>query len=215
MWVYMLKQKGDAFEMFKRFKQLVENGTEKRIKVLRTDRGGEFCSKEFNMFCEEVGIQRHFTAPYTPQQNGLVERRNRTVAAMTRSLLKGSGLPSFMWGEAVRHSVYILNRVPTRALTGKTPYEAWNGRKPDLGHIKVFGCVAYMKVPAVHVKKLDDRSKRVVYLGREPGTKGDLLYDPDTGVVHVSRDVVTKENEFWIWEHGKESEVEIPGNFTD
>lgn len=102
------------------------------------------------------------------------------MAAMIRSLLKESGMPSCMWGEAARHAIYILNRLPTRALNGKTPYEAWSGKKPDLGHMKVFGCVAYMKIPRVKVKKLDDRSKKVVYLGREPGTKGSRLYDSDT-----------------------------------
>ncbi|KAL8107152.1 hypothetical protein AgCh_023814 [Apium graveolens] len=89
MWVYLLKEKSNAFEMFKRFKALVENETEKRIKTLRTDRGGEFFSNEFRKYCEKSGILRHYTTPYTPQQNGVVERRNRTVAAMARSFLRG------------------------------------------------------------------------------------------------------------------------------
>lgn len=93
MWVYLLKEKSCAFETFKKFKVMVENGKERSIKMLRTDRG-EFCSKEFTIFCEEVGIERQYTAPYTPQQNGVVERINHTVAAMTRSLLKESKLPS-------------------------------------------------------------------------------------------------------------------------
>ena len=89
MWIYLLKEKSEALSMFKKFKAMVENRTELRIKMLRTDRGGEFCSKEFAAYCEEEGVDRQFTAPYTPQQNGVVERRNRTVAAMMRSLLKG------------------------------------------------------------------------------------------------------------------------------
>lgn len=136
------------------------------------------------------------------------------MAAMTRSLLKGSNMPSHMWGEAVRHSVYILNRLPTRALKSSTPYEAWSGKKPNLAHIKVFRCVAFMKIPAVHVKKLDDRSKRVVYLGREPGTKASRLFDPVTGSVQVSRDVVYKEKDFWPWETNSREEVVIPGILT-
>ena len=196
MWVYLLKEKSSAFEAFKKFKALVENGTEKSIKILRTDRGGEFCSKEFTLYCEKAGIQRHYTTPYTPQQIGVVERRNRTVAAMKRSFLKESGLPAFMWGEAVRHSIYVLNRLPTRALKGRTPYEAWNGEKPDLSHLRIFGCIAVMNIPAKHTRKLDDRGKLVVYLGKEPGTKGNRLYDPKTGTVHVSRDVVFQEEKF-------------------
>ncbi|KAL8089642.1 hypothetical protein AgCh_039213 [Apium graveolens] len=210
MWVYMLKEKSAAFEMFKKFKVLVETRTEKRIKILRTDRGGEFCSREFTSYCENAGILRHYTTPYTPQQNGVVECRNCTVVAMTRSFLKESKLPSFLWGEAVRHSVYILNRLPTRSLNGRTPYEAWCGKRPDLSHVKVFGRVAFMKIPTVKVTKLDDRSKAVIYLGKEPGTKGNRLFDPNTGAVHVSRDVVVQENELWQWEENRESEVTFP-----
>lgn len=213
MWVYFLKEKSGAFDMFKKFKALVERGTECSIKILRTDRGGEFCSKEFTSFCEEAGIQRHYTAPYTPQQNGVVERRNRTVVAMTRSFLKESGLPSFLWGEAVRHSIYVLNRLPTSALKGKTPHEAWYGEKPDLSFIRIFGCTAIMKVPAVKTKKLDDRGKIVVYLGKEPGTKGSRLYDPTTGKVHVSRDIAFQEEKFWSWEQS--DEVKFPSQYIE
>lgn len=84
MWVYMLKYKDEALSIFKKFKALVEDGSERKIKVLRTDRGGEFLSKSFVQYCEENGIERKYTNPYTPQQNGVVERRNRTVMEMTR-----------------------------------------------------------------------------------------------------------------------------------
>lgn len=163
--------------MFKKFKALVENGAKQGIQVFRTDCGGEFCSKEFINFCEDTGIQRHYTAPYSPQQNGVVERRNRTVVATSRSMLKERNVPSQMWGEAIRHAVYVLNRMPTRSLSRMTPYEAWFDKKPHVDYLRVFGCVANMKVPSVHVKKMDDRSKRVVHFGREPGTKAYRLYD--------------------------------------
>lgn len=81
-----------------------------------------------------------------------------------------------------------------------TPCEAWKGKKPNLEHVHLFGCLAYMKIPQVHVKKLDDRSKAVVYLGKEPGTKASHLYDLITGHFYVSRDVVFKEDEVWPWE---------------
>lgn len=104
----------------------------------------------------------------------------------------------------MRHAVYILNRVPTRALTGVTPYEAWSKKKPQVAHIKVFGCKAYMKIPSVHVRKLDDRSKPVVYLGKEPGTKAHRAYDPMLKKVHVSRDLVFEEHKGWNWNVEKE-----------
>lgn len=174
----MQQSKDEAFRVFKKYKALVEKETEHKLKVLRTDRGGEFLSQQFQSFCDEAGIQRHLTAPYTPQQNGVVERRNRTVVAMARSLLKNMLMPAKLWGEAVRHAVYLLNRVPTKEMTGITPYEAWTGRKPYLEHLRVFGCVAHMKVPSAHTQKLDDRSKVMVYLGVEPGSKAHCLYDP-------------------------------------
>ena len=213
MWVYMIKNKTEALSFFKRFKALVENGEKQGIRVFRTDRGGEFCSNEFNKFCEDTAILRHYTAPYSPQQNGVVERRNRTVMAMGRSMLKERNVPSELWGEAIRHAVYVLNRLPTRSLSEMTPHEAWFGKKPYVDYLRVFGCVAYMKVPNVHVKKLDDRSKKVVHLGREPGTKAYRLFDPATGVVHVSRDVSFDEAKGWPWNSTEQNCVES-GNFT-
>lgn len=197
----MLKSKDEALKAFKKFRLQVKDGNERKVRVLRTDRGGEFSSKEFVTYCEEEGITRHYTAPYSPQQNGIVERRNRTVVEMARSFLKEMNLPAEMWGEAVRHSVYVLNRLPTRALSGQTPYEAWTERKPNIGHIRVFGCGAHMKIPSVHTKKLDDRSKKVVNLGKEPGTKAYRLYDPVSKRIHVSRDVVFEEAVAWPWEN--------------
>lgn len=121
MWSILLKDKGQAFEKFKKFKTIVELETKAKIKCFRTDRGGEFTSTEFNKFCEGCGIMRHLTAPYSPQQNGVVERRNRTLMEMSRSLLKHMSLPKHLWGEAVRHATYLINRVASRALEFKTP----------------------------------------------------------------------------------------------
>ena len=204
IWVYMLKYKSDALTTFKKFKKLVENETKLSIKVFRTDRGGEFTLSEFQEFCEGAGILRHLTTPYYPQQHGVVERQNRTVVEMTRSLLKEKNMPSMFWGEAVRHAVYILNRVPTRVLKGETPYEAWNGDKPNLGFVKIFGCIAHMKVPREYVQKLDDRRKRMVYLGNEPGSKAHRLFDPLTRRLNVSRDVFFEEDKGWNWTEQKQ-----------
>ncbi|KAL8133113.1 hypothetical protein AgCh_008540 [Apium graveolens] len=146
-WVFLLKAKDKAFEAFQKFRTQVEKGSENKVKSLHTDRGGDFCPREFNTYCEQNGIYRQFTAPYTLQQNGVVERRNYTI--VIRSFLKATNLPSYLWGEAVGHSVYFLNRFPTRALTEKTPYEALTGENPNLEYLKVFGCVSYMKIPSV------------------------------------------------------------------
>ncbi|KAD6119425.1 hypothetical protein E3N88_10696 [Mikania micrantha] len=199
MWSFMIKTKDEVFSTFKKFKQLVEVECGRKLKMLRTDRGGEFTSKEFNDYCEKEGIRRQLTAPYTPQQNGVVERRNRTLLETTRSILKSMKVPQNMWGEAVRHSTYVLNRVPTLSLKDQTPYEAIHGRKPVLSHLRVFGCLAFAKIPQVNLKKLDDRSKALVYLGTEPGTKGYRLFDPENKRLVVSRDVKFDETKGWDW----------------
>ncbi|KAG6517846.1 hypothetical protein ZIOFF_021245 [Zingiber officinale] len=97
---------------------------------------------------------------------------------MARYLLKGTHMPARFWGEAVRHTVYLLNRLPTKALRERTPFEAWIGRKPHLAHLRVFGCVAYVKNTTPHLKKLDDRSSPMVYFGVEEGCKAHHLFDP-------------------------------------
>ncbi|GJR62261.1 zinc finger, CCHC-type containing protein [Tanacetum coccineum] len=162
-----------------------------KLRMLRTDRGGEFTSNEFTKYYKENGIARQLTAPYSPQQNGVVERRNRTVLSTTRSMMKAMKLPLTFWAEAVRHAIYILNRVPTRALIDKTPYEALYNRKPNLENLRIFGCTAYAKITIPHLKKLDDRSIPLIYLGVEEGSKACRLYDPIAKKKHVSRDVRT------------------------
>ena len=120
------------------------------------------------------------TAPYSPQQNGVVQRRNRTLLEMTRSILKHMNIPNDMWGEAVRHATYLINRLATRTLVLQTPYESFKGKKPNVGHIRVFGCVGYTKIDTPHLKKLDDISRSLVHLGTEPGKKAYRLLDPST-----------------------------------
>ncbi|GJW20080.1 ribonuclease H-like domain, reverse transcriptase, RNA-dependent DNA polymerase [Tanacetum coccineum] len=199
MWVYFLKSKDQAFDTFKEYKKSIENELRTTLKMLRTDRGGEFTSNEFTQYCKENGIARQLTAPYSPQQNGVVERRNRTIMSTTRCMMKATNMPQNFWAEAVRHAIYILNSVPTKALEDITPYEAIKRRKPNLENLRVFGCIAYAKVPSQHLTKLDDRSTKMVYLGNEQGSKAYRLFDPTTQKICVSRDVKFKENETWDW----------------
>ncbi|KAG6472242.1 hypothetical protein ZIOFF_069701 [Zingiber officinale] len=119
-------------------------------------------------------------------------------------------MPARFWGEAVRHAVYLLNRLPTKALGDRTPFEAWMGRKPHLAHLRVFGCVAYVKNTTPHLKKLDDRSSPMVYLGVEEGCKAHRLFDPRHDKLQVSRDVVFQENSEWTWTAGANHEENLP-----
>jgi transposase InsO family protein len=115
-----------------------------KLRAFRTDRGGEFTSKAFMEYCATDGVQRQLTAPYSPQQNGVVERRNGMVVETARSLLKAKGLPGWFWGEAVLTAVYLLNRAPTKSVEGMTPFEAWYGKKPAVHHLRTFGCLVYV-----------------------------------------------------------------------
>jgi transposase InsO family protein len=119
MWLTLLSVKGDAMSAIKAVKAAAELEVGQPLCVLRTDNDGEF-TMEFAQYCSNEGVQRHFSAPYTPQQNGVVERRNQSVLGTTRALLKEHGMPASFWGEAVTTTVFLLNRASTKALSGKT-----------------------------------------------------------------------------------------------
>lgn len=214
MWVYMLKTKDEALTYFKKFKLLFENGAKQGIQVLRTDRGGEFCSNEFQNFCDEQGILRHFTAPYKPQQNCVVEHRNRMVVAIKRSMLNERNMSAQYWGEAVRYAVYVLNKLPTISLSELTSYEAWFERNPSVDYLKIFGCLAYVKIHDPHTRKLDARSKEMIHLGREPGTKVYRLFDPASGTIHISRDLTFDERKGWDLTKSVDTVRNIPDSLT-
>uniref|UniRef100_A0ACD5WTY3 Uncharacterized protein n=1 Tax=Avena sativa TaxID=4498 RepID=A0ACD5WTY3_AVESA len=199
MWITLLHSKDEAAEALRRFTAAAEMESGERLRTLRTDRGGEFTSKDFSEFCADRGTARHLTAPYSPQQNGVVERRNQTVVGMARSMLKAMAVPARFWGEAVTTAVFVLNRAYTRSVEGRTPFEAWYGRKPDVHFIRVFGCKAYAKVTRPNLQKLEDRSTAVVFLVYEPGGKAYRCYDPNAKRVIVSRDVVFEEGQAWPW----------------
>ncbi|KAL4352257.1 hypothetical protein GQ457_06G019090 [Hibiscus cannabinus] len=182
MCVYVLAAKSDSFQAFKKFKSLMENKTGYKIGTLRTDRGGEFLSTEFTQFCQKEGIERLLTAPYTPQQNGIVERRNRTVMAMTRSLLRSTHLPASFDGEKT---------------TSPTLESIWL-------------CGVCKKNTTPHLKKVDDRSSPMVYLGVEEGCKAHRLYDPSRNKLYVSRDVILQENLEWTWKEVFNNNKGIP-----
>ena len=152
----------------------MENQLNKTIKVLRTDRGGEYTSGILNDFCKEHGIVHHYTMPYTPQQNGVAERRNRTLMDMVRSMMSYSDLPLFFWGEALHTAVYLLNHSPSKAVT-VTPYELWTGRRSLLRHLAVWGCNAQIRVQNQHRIKLQPKSTPRIFIGYSTESKGYLF----------------------------------------
>ena len=131
----MLKSKDEAIEKFILYKQEVETQLNKKIKMVRSDRGGEYV-EPFSAFCAQHGIIHEVTPPYSPQSNGVAERKNRTLKEMMNAMLGSSGLAQNIWGEAVLSVNYLLNKVP-RKKENKTPYELWKGRKPSYNYLKV------------------------------------------------------------------------------
>lgn len=189
VWIYIIKAKSECFAKFKEWKALVEKQCEHKIKVLRSDNGGEYLSKDFDELLKHEGIGRQTSTPYTPQQNGVAERANRTIVEMARSMIHAQKLGYEYWAEAVVNAVYTRNRCPTSALEGMTPEEAWTGKKPCLSHMRIFGCIAYAKVPDSMRGKLDAKGTRCAFLGYCEGTKAYRLMCLDTKKIIKSRDV--------------------------
>ncbi|GKU96667.1 hypothetical protein SLEP1_g9878 [Rubroshorea leprosula] len=202
-WVYFAKEKSDAFLIFKKFKALVEKQSGCSIKVLWIYQGGEFVSVEFNKFCEDFGIKRQLIASYMPQQNGVAERKNRSLVEMAKGMLKAKGLLNSFWAEAIHTAAYIQNCSPTVALHHQTPFEAWHGWKPKVTHFKIFGCLAYVHVPSQKRTKFEENSVKCIFLGYSDETKGYRFYNPITKKLLISRDVIFDENNSWNWNEKK------------
>ena len=195
-YIYILKNKNEAFEVFKRYKNEVENLHNKRIKQLRSDNGMEYISKEFNNYLMEHGITRKLTNVYSPNENGVAERKNRTLCEMGRALLFQSNLEKQLWGEAVSTSNFLRNRLLTKGNGGmKSPYEMWFNRKPIYKNLKVFGCVAYAHIKQER-QKFDKKSTKCIFIGYSLDKNGYRLYNLENNEVIVSRDVKFAENEF-------------------
>ena len=149
-YLYLIKEKSDSLDKFKIFKTEVEKQLGKTIRIVRSDRGGEYYGKHdiagqhmgvFARYLQDCGIVAQYTMPGSPEQNGVAERRNRTIKDMMRSMMSRSNLPEYLWGEALKTAMYILNRVPSKYVP-KISFELWTGRKPSLNHFRVWGCPA-------------------------------------------------------------------------
>ncbi|KAL2232022.1 UNVERIFIED_CONTAM: Retrovirus-related Pol polyprotein from transposon TNT 1-94 [Sesamum indicum] len=133
VFIFLMKHKSEVFEKFEKWRVLVENQIGKRLKSLRTDNGLEFCNQSFSDLCGKYGMKRHKTNPYTPQQNGVAERMNRTLLDKVRCLLISSSLPKTFWGEDVLTAAHLINMSPSVPLSGKTPESVWteNSENPE------------------------------------------------------------------------------------
>lgn len=186
-YLFLISEKSSVLDCFIIFKTEVEKQLEKNIKIVRSDRGGEYFGRyteagqhkgPFAKYLEECGIMAQYTTPGTPQQNGVAERRNRTLKDMLRSMVSNSTLPKFLWGEALKTANYILNRVPSKSVP-KTPFELWVGRKPSLMHFHVWGCQAEARLYNPVEKNLDPKTESCFFIGYPEKSKGFRFYAPN------------------------------------
>jgi transposase InsO family protein len=177
-WIFFMKTKDEVFSQFQEFRAQVENQTGKKIKVLRSDNGGEYTSNDFKDFCKEVGIKRELTVSYNPQQNGVAERKNRSIIGSSRAMIHDQEFPMFLWEEACNTTVYVQNRSPHRILGDKTPEEAFSGVKPEIGHLRIFGCPVYIHVPVEKRTKLEPSGQKGIFVGYNETSKAYMIFIP-------------------------------------
>ncbi|KAJ9556254.1 hypothetical protein OSB04_010868 [Centaurea solstitialis] len=192
-YVYLMRHKSESFERFREFQNEVQNQLGRKIKFLRSDRGGEYLSDEFDNHLMECGIVSQLTPPYTPQMNGVSERRNRTLLDMVRTMMCHSTLPISFWGHALETAAHILNRAPTKSVE-KTPYELWKGKKPNISFLRIWGCEVYVKRPTS--EKLKPKSDKCFFVGYPRTTVGYYFYNPEENKVFVARNGKFLEEKF-------------------
>jgi hypothetical protein len=202
MWVATISSKDRAATAIKDIQAWAEGESDLKLKALRTDRGGEFTATEFTEYCATEGVHHRHTTPYNPQQNDIIERRNGTVVATAKNMLKAKCLPRWFWGEVVNVVVYVMNGYPMKSVDNMTPFEAWHGRKPVVCQLRMFGCIVYMRNTTPHLKKIEDRGRKMIFFGYESGSKVYRAYDSITKCVHVTHDVVFDEQAQWDWGSG-------------
>ncbi|GJS12651.1 retrovirus-related pol polyprotein from transposon TNT 1-94 [Tanacetum coccineum] len=164
------------------------------IVSIRTDHGREFDNEvQFEEFCNANGITHNFSAPRTPQSNGVVERKNRTFQEMSRTMLNEQSLQQKFWCNAVDTSTYILNRILIRAILGKTPYELLRGRKPTLDYFRVFGSKCFILNTKDYLTKFDPKSYEGIFLGYSQNSKAYIILNKHTRKVEESLNVTFDE----------------------
>lgn len=196
VFVFPIAKKSDVCKYTINFIKFVENQCNAKVKVLRSDNGTEYVNTELTDFLKRKGIVHQLTVPYSPQQNGSAERFNRSLLDKVRCLLFNANLDDKMWAEAANTAAFLINRSPSSRLSGKIPEEVWSGNKVNLKYLRVFGCEAFAHIDDCKRKKLDPKSKKLIFLGYCENVKGYRLFNPDDNKIIVSRDVVFNESVF-------------------
>ena len=156
---------------------------------MRSDNGGEYTSKEFEAFYKKAGIKRELTTPYNPQQNGVAERKNRTIMEAVKTMIHDQDIPMHLWVEAARTTVYVQNKLSHGALEFKTPVEMYTRKKPEVCHLKIFGCPVYVHILKEKRSKLDPSGKKGIFVGYCEVSKSFKIYISGFHHIDISRDV--------------------------
>ena len=152
------------FDLFKVFKALVEYQSGTKIKILKSDNGGEYVNSGFIQYCKYVGIQMQHSIPYTPQKNGVFERKNRALKEMATCMMDSKNFPPNFWAKDINCASYIQNRVPQKKLDGITPFKAWSGHKHDVSHFRIFGSKAWARIPPEKRKTMEPQSQECLFV---------------------------------------------------
>ncbi|GKA13074.1 retrotransposon protein, putative, ty1-copia subclass [Tanacetum coccineum] len=196
-YVYLMKHKHEVYETFKVFQNEVENQLGKKIKAIRSDRGGVYLSHEFFNHMKSYGIVSQLTSPYTPQHNGVSEMRNQTLLDMVRSMINLITLPKFFWGYALESAARILNMFPTKKVE-MTPCEIWHWKAPKLSYLRVWGCEILVKRDAPD--KLDPRSIKCIFVGYPKEIMGYYFYYPPKNKIFVAQNAEFFKNSLIVQE---------------
>lgn len=187
--IRFIKRKSEAIIEYEKFLALVRTQRGQTVKCVQTDNGREYENLGFNQLLEKHGITRRMTAPYNPEQNGIAERRNRTLMDIARCLLIQSGLPASFWAEAVNTANFLHNRSPVSKLDGVTPYQSWHGSPPDVSNLKVFGSEVYVMYRSPGKGKLEPKSREGIFVGYSNESKAYKIWIPKERKFEISRDV--------------------------
>ncbi|GJS00923.1 putative ribonuclease H-like domain-containing protein [Tanacetum coccineum] len=193
-WVFFLATKDETSEILKTFITGIENLIDLKVKVIRCDNGTEFKNKVMNQFCEMKGIKREFNVTRTPQQNGVAERKNRTLIVAARTMLADSKLPTTLWAEAVNIDCYVQNRVLVIKPHNKTPYKLFLGRKPALSFMRPFGCPVTILNTLDHLGKFDGKADERFFVGYSVNNKAFRVFNSRTRIVEETLHITFLEN---------------------
>ena len=195
LWLFLIKLKSYVCVVLQNFFCLVQTQFHSKVQVIRTDNGSEFVNVECNKLFTSLGIVHQRTCIHTPQQNGIAERKHKHILEVARAIKYQGHIPIKFWGHCVLSVAYIINRLPTQVLHGKSPYEKFHKQQPSLQHLRVLGCLCFAKNMYIQ-DKFQPRSVVAVHMGYSENTKGYILYDLKNKYFFLSRDVLFRESTF-------------------